>query len=324
MKDCYAGRDEADLLQGLGSWSPTVRYRSASSLAKAPGDVVPALVRMLESDSLDARYGACQALEYQGERAAPAVDALIRLLAHRDAWLRIRAGYALAGIGAPARRAVPALLHLALAETDDPRRITPRYLCLALFLGGYADNAPRRGLLADSVDGVDRGLLIPALERMLTLDDGLARSQIASVYGRLTDGDLQRLWPAILRAVETPAPSGEMFADGIRVAGLQLLARHHMTEGVRAAVAYARTQTPWASQDRMWEIMAALKTYGAAAKVVLPELRDLRTACVNEKDFPDDCKQKKTAAVDDAIRAIESATEQPPLRSVTGTLPKPE
>jgi len=323
QKDCYASKSAEELLKCLGSWSPAVRFRAASALARKPGDSVPQLTRMLASDNLNARLGACEALEYVKDKAAPATDELIKLLSHKDEWLSIRAAYALAGIGGPARKAVPVLLKLVLADQGgDPRAMKRRYLGMALFMSGYADNAPRRGLLADSLDGVDRQMLYGAVRRMLEIDDGLARSQLACVYGRLTDEELQVLWPDIVRAVQTPAPSGEMFADGIREAGLQLLARHHVKEGIRVCIEYAKNQNPWGSQDRMWTIMAALKAYGAAAKEVLPDLRDLAAFCKTERDFPDDCKKKKTAAVEDAIKAIEAAKDQPELRSIAPLLPK--
>ena len=323
QKDCYDPKSEEELLACLGSWSPAVRFRAASALSRKEGDSVPQLTRMLAGDNLYARLGACEALEYLKGRAAPATDELIKLLSHRDEWLAIRAAYALAGIGPPARKAVPELLRLVLAEDKgDPRAMKRRYLGFALFMSGYADNAPRRGLLADSLDGVDRQLLYPAVRRMLAIEDGLARAQMAAVYGKLKDEELEPLWPDILRAVERPAPSGEMFADGIRVAGLQLLAKHHIREGMRVCIDYAKNQNPWASQDRMGSIMAALKLYGAAAKEVLPDLRELVTFCKNEKDFPEDCKKKKTAAVEEAIQAIEAATDMPKLRSIAALLPK--
>ena len=322
-KDCYDGKSEEELLNCLSSWSPVVRYRASQALSRKKGDSVGQLVKMLASRNLNARYGACQSLEYLRDRAAPATDALLKLLAHPDQWLRIRASYALAGIGKPARSAATEMLRLSLVEDkDDPREMMRRYLCLALFLGGYADNAPRRGLLADSLDGIDRQLLIPAIKRMLMAEDGLSRSQLASVYRWLSNDELDQLWPDIIRAAEKPAPSGEMFSDGIRLASLDLLARHHIKEGMRVCLRYARSQNPWASENRMWEIMKSLKSYGAAAKDLLPELRELAAYCRNERDFPDDCKRKKTAAVEDAIKAIEEATEQPQLRSIAPSLPK--
>jgi hypothetical protein len=323
QKDCYAAKSDEELLKRLDSWSPAVRFRAASALAKKPGDFVAPLMRMLASDRLTARLGACEALEYLRGKAAPATDELIKQLSAEDQWLSIRAAYALASIGAAARKAVPELLRGVLDDdTASPRAMKRRYLGMALFMSGYADNAPRRGLLADSLEGVDRQMLYPAVRRMLEIDDGLARSQMACVYARLSDEELQHLWPDIVRAVERPAPSGEMFADGIREAGLRLLAKHHVKEGMHLCIEYAKNQNPWASQERMGGIMAALKTYGAAAKEVLPELRALAEFCRNEKDFPEDCKNKKTAAVEEAIRAIEAAKDQPELRTIAPLLLK--
>ena len=324
QKDCYDSKSEADLLKALASWSPAVRFRAAMALAKKPGDSVPQLITMLASDSVDARYGACEALEYLKDRAAAAADALVGQLSHKDEWVQIRAAYALAAIGKPGRAAVPALLKLLLAEAPgDPRGMRGRYLGMALFMSSYCDNTPRRGLLADSLDGVDRQLLTPAVKRMLAQDDGLARSQLACVYGKLSDEELEPLWPDIVRAVERPAPSGEMFADGIREAGIQLLAKHHIKEGMRLCVAYARNQNPWGSQDRIGRILAPLKSYGAAAREVLPELKELATFCKDERDFPADLKKKKVAAVEAAIAAVEvAATHQPELRSIAPLLEK--
>jgi hypothetical protein len=323
QKDCYDPRSEEQLLKCLESWSPAVRFRAAGALARKQGDFAPQLTRLLASDNLNARTGACEALEYMKGRAAPATDELIKQLSHKDEWLSIRAAYALASIGAPARKAVPELLKLMLAEDKgDPRAMKRRYLGFALFMSGYADNTPRRGLLADSLEGVDRQMLFPAIRRMLAIDDGLARSQMGAVYGKLTVAELDKLWPDILRAVERPAPSGEMFADGIREAGVQLMAKHHIKEGMRVCVEYAKNQNPWASQERMGRILSALKPYGAAAKAVLPDLRELAAFCRNEKDFPEDCRKKKTAAVEEAIKAVEAATDLPELRGIATPLPK--
>ncbi|MCC6409346.1 MAG: HEAT repeat domain-containing protein [Planctomycetes bacterium] len=323
LEDAYRTRKTPELLECLRSASPTVRYRAANALAARPGEVLPRVIALLASEELTARYGACQTLELAGAAAAPAVDALITQLAHPDPWLRIRAAYALAGIGEPARKAVPELLKLALADTpDDPRRTTRRYLGLALFLGGYVDTGPRRGLLADSFDGVDSEALLQAVRAMLGTDDGLVRAQIATVYDRLSAEQLDALWPDILAAVEHGAPSGEMFAEEIRVAGLRLLARHRVREGLRACVDYARRQNSWGSETRMGEILGCLEAYGAHARELLPELRELAAACRDEADFPEDCKQKKVAAVEAAIRAVEASEERPVLRAITVEGPK--
>jgi hypothetical protein len=324
VRDCYASRTVDQLLAGLSSWSPAVRFRSASGLARKRTDCVAQLLPLLQSNRLETRYGACQALEYLQERGAPAVDLLIDQLEHRDVWLRIRAAYALAGIGKPARRAAPALLKLALQDDPNDRlQMTRRYMCFALFLNSYMDDGPRRGLLSDSIEGVDRDVLLPAFQRMLAVEDGMARWALSSLYAKLSEEELNRLWPDILRAVERPARSGEMFADEIRLAGLKLLADRHIQEGIAVSVRYARNQNPWASETRMENIMAALKSYGSAAKETLPQLRELLEFCQNEQDFPADCKKRKCAAVADAIQAIEAAREHPRLRSIRASLGAP-
>lgn len=320
--DCFRSKSEADLLMALRSWSPVARYRAAAALAANKAKVLPRLIAMLGDSDLNARYGASHALELMGDVAAPAIDALIAQLHHRDQWLQIRVAYALAGIGQAARRSVPELLRLALEGTQgDPRQTTRRYVGMALFLGGYVDTGPKRGLLADNIEKVDTDALIPVLKQMLETDDGLVRAQIGYLYDKLSDKELDLLWPDIVRAVDKGAPSGEMYAHEVRVAGAKLMAKHRIKEGIRAIVRYARTQDDWASEHRTPVIMAALKTYGSAAKEVLPALRDLVAMWRIPTDFPDDCNRKRMDAVVDAIKYIEAAREAPPLRSIGQATP---
>ncbi|MFZ9795826.1 MAG: HEAT repeat domain-containing protein, partial [Ilumatobacteraceae bacterium] len=65
------------LFERLGSWSPIVRDRAAMALARRKDAPVEPLVAMLDSPSLDARLGACQALEQLRGRAEPAVPRTI-------------------------------------------------------------------------------------------------------------------------------------------------------------------------------------------------------------------------------------------------------
>jgi len=316
--DCDNAMSVEALLKGLASWSPTVRCRSAMALSKKPDDVFPQLIGLLKSRDMNARYGACQALEYLETRAAPATDELIQQLSSDDMWLKIRAAFALSCIGPPARKAVPVLLKLALTDDkNDPRNTLCRYLAFALFKTAYVDNLPRRnGLLADSLEGVDPALLYPVIKRMLVIDDGLCRMTVRSALKRLNLQELDTLWPEIVQAVKVEAPSGEMFANEIRLTGTKLLAKNHIKEGIQAIAGYARNQTDWASENRTSILMAELKTYGAAARDVLPALRDLAALWKSKHDFPDDCNKKRIAAIEDAIKTIEEARDQPQLRSI--------
>ena len=264
---------------------------------------------LLDSPSLDARLGACQALAQLKGRAASAVPALRKTLHADDLWLRIKAADALAAIGKPAMVAVPEMLEL-LARFDtqqDPRGMQQRFLTFALF-------DSRDGLLGRSLEGVDRQRLYQAVRAGLKNEDGRARSDFESVYRNLSTDEIKPLLPAILKAVVEPAPSGEMFADGVRVAGLRLLAKHHVEEGIRACVDYIRSQNPWASEHRTPELTKILVSYGAHAKAVVPELERIAADFAEgEPDFPRNLSLQKAAAVREAIRQIQASNDRPEL-----------
>ena len=309
----YDALGDEDLIERLQNWSPVVRERTAMALGRRKTANVAPLTAMLESPDLEARYGACQALARLRGRAAPAVEALRETLSHEDLWLRIKAAEALAAIGAPAMPAVPQLLEL-LARVDveeDPRGMQQRYLTFALF--------DRDGLLSRSLEGVDRAALSEAVRAGLTNEDGRARGSIASVYRQLSLEEIRPLLPAIHRAIVEPAPSGEMFADEIRVEGLRLLAKHHIEEGMAALVQYTRDQNPWASQKRTPELMKILLTYGTHARGVIPELEQIAHYFEKEeKDFPPKLMMEKANSLRETIRAIEASPETPPLVKLGG------
>lgn len=304
----YDKLSSEQLVERLGSWSPVVRERAAMALGRRKNAPVPAVVKLLEAPGLESRYGACQAIIALGKRGEPALDPLRKCLTDADLWLRVKAAEALAKIGPAAKPAVPKLLEL-LAEVDkvnDPRGMQQRYLTFALFDGD--------GMLRGSLDGIDREALYKAVRAGLKNEDGRARSSLSSVYRKLSAEDIKPLLPAIHRAITEPAPSGEMFADGIRVEGLRLFAKHHIEDGIQACVKYTREQNPWESQIRTPELMKILLSYGAHAKAVIPELTKI--ADYFEKDepnFPKELMKQKAKSVRDTIRAIEKATETPML-----------
>lgn len=304
----YDALSDKQLLERLRNWSPVVRERAAMALGRRKSAPVATLIQMLNASSLDARYGACEGLIFLRGRAAPAVNALRKTLDHEDLWLRIKAAEALAAIGAPATKALPQLLEL-LAQVDgknDPRGMQQRYLSFALF--------DRDGMLSRSLEGVDRPALYKAVQAGLKNQDGRARGSIGSVYRHLSFEEIKPLLPAIHEAIMQPAPSGEMFADQIRVEGLRVLAQHHIAEGVAALVKYTRDQNPWASQNRTPELMKILLAYGTHAKAVIPELEKIAHYFEKEEpDFPRQLGLQKANAVRDTIKAIEASTDTPTL-----------
>jgi HEAT repeat protein len=304
----YDSLTDEQLIERLRNWSPIVRERAAMALGRRKSTHVERLIEMLAATSLEARYGACQGLIFLRQRGATAVDALQKTLSHDDLWLRIKAAEALSAIGAPAMKAVPQILEM-LAQVDakkDPRAMQQRYLTFALF--------DRGGMLSRSLDGVDLPALYKAIQVGLKNQDGRARGNIGSIYQHLAFEDIRPLLPAIHEAILQPAPSGEMFADQIRVEGLRLLAQHHIEEGMSALVKYTRDQNPWSSQNRTPELMKILLAYGNHAKAVIPELTALAHYFEKEeKDFPPQLMIQKANSVRDTIKAIEASTDAPAL-----------
>ncbi len=307
----YDQLTDTELVKRLGSWSPIVRERAAMAISWRKEPPISDVIALLDSESLDDRIGACHALEQLGGNAAPAVPQLLRTLRHEDLWLRVRAASALAAIGKPAVSTLPELFDLIARapSAEDPRGMEQRFVAFAVF----GRLLPR----LQSLDDVDRDLLFTAIAKGLQNQDGRARSEISDVFRRLSYPQIQPLLPAIMEGVKTPAPSGEMFADGVRLNGLKLLASHHIEEGMQAAAAYLRTQNPWASEHRTPEILKVLEAYGAKAQVIIPHLEE--TAALfdhGEVDFPKKLSKQKARAVREAIQKIQSAKDHPELRSL--------
>lgn len=307
----YDGFENTELIERLGSWSPVVRERAADALARRNTPPLVDVIALLDSDNLNARIGACTALEKLGGRAASAVPQLRLSLKHEDLWLRVRAATALSVMGQAAIAALPELLQIIARgpSSEDPRGMEQRFISTAVF--------SRMLTSANSLEGVDRDQLRTAIASGLQNQDGWARTEISSVYQRFGYEDLRPLLPAVLDAIEKPAPSGEMFADGVRLNGLKVLAKHHIEEGIQACTNYLSAQNPWASEERTPEILAILVAYGAEAQRVIPQLRETAASFEKgEKDFPRKLSKQKASAVRKAIEQIEAAVNRPSLKRI--------
>ena len=305
----YEAMDDAELLKRLASWSPVVRERAAMALARKKADVVPELVKMLKLRDIYAQYGACQALAQMRGAAAPAAPALQALLKHSDLWLRVKAAEALGVMGEAGMPALPAILDALTREPgeNDPRGMEQRYLCFVLF-------DRRNGMLRAPMDGVDMDALYTAIRAGLLNEDGRARSAVGNVYEQLSFESLKPLLPAIHEAIMVPSPSGIMFADGVRTAGLKLLAKHRVEQGIDACVHYVRYMKQHGSQKRVPEILDILKGYGAHAQRTTERLEEIAVFFeTDEQDFPKRLSLQKAESVREAIRAIEAATDRPTL-----------
>jgi hypothetical protein len=310
--DRYRAMSADELFVRLRSWSSAVRYRAAAVLAdKKSENIAPRLIAMLGDKDMTPRYGACRALGAMKARGAAAVPALRKLLNHPDLWLRIQASYALSDIGKPARQAVPDMLKLAVRNyPDDPREFTQRYLCFALFYPGGA--LRMNGLIARDLKGVDRNLLYPAVEKLLTNDDGRARGAVSSIYRSLTYEEIKPLLKAIHRSIDQPAPSGVMFASGIRLKGLDLFARLRIAEGIPLCMKIIKLET-WGKARRTPVCLKILASYGGAARGVVGELKELKRRFTSDRRLAK-LMQASIAEIDKTIAKIESDKNPPKLR----------
>jgi hypothetical protein len=314
-----------ELFAALGDWSPVVRGWAAEELGRRPNkkDLVAPLIAMAEGPDARNRQGAAETLGYLG--SAEALPVLVRLLTHEDRWLRIKAASALKNLGDTAKPVVPDMLR-AVAITaepldpivwDDPIQLTHGELAAALF----------KGLLRNSIKGIDPELLYPAIRAISKNADGMARAQLShTIADLLTVEDVQALAPDILAAVKTRCPADTMFGNEIRMAGFKALTKYHFKEGIEAGVLFAKTQGGHGSESRTGEIMKGIVSYGAAARQAVPGLKELIVA-LNDQckrgEFPaGELNNRRVAAVEEAIKAIEAATTQPELRTIAPAPPK--
>lgn len=311
----YDEHSEEQLLELLGSWSPVVRNLAAGSLAKKGVAPVNKLVQMLASENRYARYGACTALRAIKPKQDTAIDALIRLLAADDPLLQMHAILALGFIGD--KRATEPLLRMAAKEfPDDTRGTLERVLCTALFQSSpYAED---KGLLAESIEGIDDGLLIPAFRNLLYCQSGAERSMLSQPVLKLTPAQREHLWPELVDALTEVAPSGIMFASGIRLTVAGLLADNHIEEGMALLLEYVKYQKGHGNRERTKQVIPMLKQYGVHAKRVLPQLEAYLKEIESQPTPPPDL----IVVLQETIDAIRASKEDVEMVSIEEYLKK--
>ncbi len=294
----YEKRKTDQLLAGLSSWSPPVRYRSAQALGRREGDFVPTLLKLLAGPDRNGRYGACEALGYLGARADAAAPRLRELLKDPDQWMQSLACCTIAHLSPETRKVcLNDLLALAARKNPgDPRGMVNRAVSKAVISPYPGSSTPT--ILNNSLEGVDRQLLVPAMSSLLQNDDGEVRSSLSTYLNHLSNRDLAALLPEIIKAIKQQAPSDEMFADGIRTAGLDLLSRLHIREGMDLCVSTLEWRWGVEYQPRL----KFLLRYGTNAKQFVPQLRQ------KHPDWPEGAK-----AIDKCIADIEASKETPTL-----------
>lgn len=308
----YDQMSDDALFKRLTSWSPIVRYRAAASLSHHGANCTSRLAALLESPDRDSQLGACEAIARLGTHAGKElVPKLRQMLTADDPWLLTLAVRALASVdGTTHDEIANELLELALRDIpNDPRRMVQRAVTSALFV---KDRTYAGGLLVNSLEQADRDRLLSAVKSILQNQDGRTRGRLASLYKHVQDDPYLGLYlPLIIRATREPAPSGVMFSDGIRLAGLDLLSRLHVREGMPLCVALIGPDR-WGKARRAPRCLDCLARYGGNAKVVLPELLKTRAELVQAAK--DGVKNPLVVKIDVLVQAIQQDNDPPPLR----------
>ena len=308
-----------ELMEALGDWSPIVRGWAAEEITARPDGktLIPELLKLAEGSDKHRRQGACETLANM--RSPEALPILIRMLSDDDRWLRFKAAQGIGKYGSAAKPVLTDILK-AVAKTReswqpinwaDPVQLTHGQLAAALFSSS----------LTDSLKGVDGELLYPAIRAIASNADGMARAKLRGFFeNKLSVDDVQALAPDIYAAVKTPSPADTMFGNEIRMGGFKALTKYNFEEGIELGVLFAKTQGGHGSENRTGVIMKEIAKYGTAAKPAIPELKELIAqfnAECDRREYPKgELNDRRVNAVQDAIKAIEAATDHPELRSI--------
>jgi hypothetical protein len=312
----------AELVAAFGDWSPIVRGWAAEELSRRPEahGMVSKLIDMAEGKDVHVAQGACEALgEIKDKKALPV---LVKLLSHEDRWLRFKAAQAIRKMGGEAKSDIPDILKAVVQTAEplqpvnwaDPVQLTHGQLAAALFAGG----------LTDSLKDASPKLLYPAIQVAARIPDGMARATLRGYFeNKLTEKDVQVLAPDLVAAAKTMCPADTMFGAEIRMGAFKALTKYHYKEGIDVGIVFANTQGGHGSESRTGEIMKQIESYGAAARYAIPQLKQLITT-LNDQckkgEFPaGELNDRRTSAVAAAIKSIETAKDQPKLKSIPTT-----
>ncbi len=312
-------KSASELMASFSDWSPVVRNWAAEELATRPEApaMVPRLITLAKGRDVHVSQGAVGTLGYL--KSKEALPVLVVLLTHEDRWLRFKAANAIKKMGSSA---TPAIFDVLQAVTKTAEPLQPvAWADPIQFTHGALSAALFEGPLKNSLKDINPKLLYPVIRIIAQNPDGWARCRFRGYFeNQLTVQDVQALGPDIFAAVKTPSPADTMFANEIRMGGMKSLVKYRFQEGIEACVILAKFQGGHGSETRTGEIMKDLVSYGTAARRVVPDLKELMAQFNDEcrnGGFPEDCNKLRVTSVEEAIKAIEAATTQPELRSIS-------
>ena len=271
-----SGRTDSQLISDLGNWSPKARRKAAQELGnRSISSTELSQITALATDTAGAsrsRAGACFALGEIGNSSSAGV--LAALLTDDDYYVRYAAGDAMRYLSRSANLVHVDTILAAAASTaaplypmveEDPLQFAHGKLGMLLFYSWSAFGP--KGILWDSVDGIDRNLLYPAIRAMAKTPIGLSRSTLERTYDNLTYDDVLAVSDAIVDSVINRSPADKMFSIGVRRGGVAALRKHGIAEGVPGCMVFTGDEVG----GRRREGLELLGTFGGSVHTVQPD-----------------------------------------------------
>ena len=125
-----------------------------------------------------------------------------------------------------------------------------------------------KGVLYNSLTGINRSLLYPAIRAVAATPTGLARSTLASTYGMLTLSDTLAVADSIVDSVQFRAPADKMFTSGVRQGGIGVLQKYGFAEGIPLSRIYMENDGRGTVQPAA---IGILQAYAGACTKVVPD-----------------------------------------------------
>ncbi|MCF7954780.1 MAG: DUF6288 domain-containing protein [Phycisphaerae bacterium] len=272
-------RSDSELIADLDSWSPKVRYAAGEELGNRTIDAselsqITALANNTGGSSRS-RAAACYALGQIGDSSSAATLAV--LLTDSDNYVRYLAGEGM--------RYLPKADNLVYLDTiltaadttaqplypmvdEDPMHFAHGRLAMLLFYSGSV-YGPQGVINGSGIDGVDRGLLYPAIRAIAETPVGMSRSTLEKTYENLDYNDVLTLSGTIVDSIVNRAPADRMFSHSVRAGGVASLYNYGIAEGVPAGMIYA-ADTVWNGANRI-QAYERLGAYAGSVNTVTPD-----------------------------------------------------
>lgn len=238
------------LLGFLSHYSPLIRERAAEIMGRRGMDVVDRCLEMLKGDHRYARYGACQALRFDGKNSEKAFDPLVTIIEKDEDWtLRYYATYAMIQplvtskyrdncLNLPpvsyANRLLKVISNPELKCDQDKRRLQQE---LTKVVFGEYGTAGKGGILKDKecVAQVDRKTLTAAILECLQNPNPSPRCGAVSMLQFFSKEDLEPLWGPLYYSLTKNKETSGGDASPAALQAVELMAKYRIKEGFSIA-----------------------------------------------------------------------------------------